>query len=381
MKPTINFLLKVLRDISIGFGAIVGFAITAFELGQRFGLNFDWLKSFGIFGIYQIIIHALLGGLIYSLIMIARRDAVTMMETSEKELKESVEAQKLFFELAKVVKDCYKNKNYVEVVRFGSQLSRPLWLSGMYAERIMIGLMIEDSAARVGMYEEQILALIDDLGWTNAVMGNLDKAVGHINHGIELAKDKGLFYYAAKGERHLAFICERYSNDISKSEAHFEGALKLAEKIQDVTFREEMQGGIYYGQAELFFRQGRYEEAFKLATDSKELYERIGGQEERLVKSRSQLGRILLEMNDTQKALDMFRIGLKEAQGLMRKDETAINLLGIGEVHVRNKEFDLAIDAFTEAINLFDELGMKQESKKTKELRLRAELEQRVNQE
>ncbi len=371
-------ILDYLRDLAIGFGGTITLLLTLNEVLQRFGIKLDWLNVLGVYGIYLMVVHALLGAFIYSTIMLAIR-----LRIAKRDNKNTVDqdhddnALKLSFELVKIVEHSYKAKNYVDVVRFGSQLSRPLWLSGMYHERIRIGQMIEDSASRVGMYEEQVIALIDDIGWTNAVTGNLDKAETHISDGVKLALEKRNFYYAAKGERHLAIMAERYKGKIDEANAHFEEALRITEMISDQNDREEMRAGILYGTAELCIVEKAFSKALSLALESKELYEKLGEQEERLVKSRSQLGKIYLELNEIQKAKDYFRVGLDEAQRLQRQDEIAINLLGLGEVNFKTQEYNVAIELLTEAIVILKEANMKHELKKAIDLELRAQLESR----
>jgi tetratricopeptide (TPR) repeat protein len=112
----------------------------------------------------------------------------------------------------------------------------------------------------------------------------------------------------------------------------------------------------------------------KLATESKDLYEKLGDQEERLVKTHSQLGRILIGLNDLQKAEDTFHAGFSAAQQLKRKDEMGKNLLGLGEVHLQNKDYSIAIENLNEAFQIFDELEMKQESKEARFLMAQAEV-------
>ncbi len=339
-KQPPRIFLEYLRDFAIGFGGTITLLLTTNEILQRFGMTLDWLNMLGVYGIYLMILHALLGAFIYATIMFTirwRKNKKELQEDSDQ--NDSENSKKLSFELAKIVEQSYKAKNHVDVVRFGSQLSRPLWLSGMYYERIRIGQMIEDSASRVGMYDEQIIALIDDIGWTNAVVGNLDKAESHINDGVKLALEKKKYYFAAKGERHLAVIAERYKGNIEEANTHFKEALRIANLMSDPNDKKEMRAGILYGMAELCIVGKDYSQALSLALESKDLYEKLGGEEERLVKSKSQLGKIYLELGEIQKSKDYFRAGLDEAQRLHRKDEIAINLLGLGEVNFKTRDY------------------------------------------
>lgn len=371
-------ILLILRDIGIGFSSAIGFYLTTSQISKAVGDNLDWVKSQGFFGLYLVCMPSLVVGFMYATIMYVKRWMKNYFEILKMQKSEIQTMEKLSEELVNIVERSYKAKAFLEVVRFGSPLSRPLLLSGMYAERVKIGERIADAAAKKGMYEQQIVALIDDVGWTNALMGNLDKAEKTIAYGTKLAIDKALFYYATKGERHLSGICQWYRNDIKGALVHYTKALKLAEKIPDEKAKREMRAGILFGQADLYIIQGDYEKALKLAIESKEIYEEMSEQEERLVKSYSQLGRIHLGLNQTQKAEDTFHAGFNASQQLKRKDEMARNLLGIGEVYLRNAEYNNAIENFEDALEIFEELGMKQESKRTSSLKKQAEAEQMV---
>jgi tetratricopeptide (TPR) repeat protein len=371
--------IKFFRDIGAGFGAIIGLFLTTTRLVDFFGIDFPWVQKLGIYGPYIVGIHALLIALVYSIVMFVRRWVIYEKQKISIEQSEPKSARKLSFELAKIVEENHKAKNYVEVVRFGSQLSRPLWLSGMYLDRIRIGEMIGDAAPRVNMYKEQIVAFIDDIGWTNAVLGNLEKAERNIYYGIRLANERGMFYFAAKGERHLAGICQRYRNDINKGITHFERAMEFADKIQDNVDKLEMKAGILFGQADMYITSGQYNQALSAALESKNIYKTLGDQEERLVKSHSQLGRISLGLKDMQKAKDIFLAGLEEARRLHRRDEIASNLVGAGEVYFENEAYVRATEALSEAQEIYEELGMKYEEHRTRELKVKAEAAKAVS--
>ena len=102
-------------------------------------------------------------------------------------------------ELINVVKKHHIENDHKEVVRLCSNLSRALWISGKYKQRIIMGAFYEDSAERIGKFDEQISALIDDLGWTNAVIGDIKVAKENINKGIKIAEERENHYLLAKG--------------------------------------------------------------------------------------------------------------------------------------------------------------------------------------
>lgn len=375
MRNLQSEILLVLRDIAIGFVSIVTLILTIIQFSQLFGVDFALLQSLGGVGVYLGGIHALIGSLVYAIWMLARRWLQYKEDNLNLEQSEKEGALKLSVELAKVVEHSYKTRSYRDVVRFGSEISRPLFLSGMYMERVKIGEMIEDSAARVGASEEQIAALIDDIGWTSALLGDLSKADRAIMDGVRLAVEKEMYYLAAKGERHLAGIYLRYKNDVEGAVSHFSLATEYARKITNEVKRDEMLAGILYGHAEQHLNMKNYPQALQYAEESRQLYGKLGNEEERLVKLYSLIGGAYLGLSEIQKAKDAFRNGLEEAQRLQRRDEIARNLFGLGEACLLSEEFQRAVESLSEAQEIFQEVGMKQEAHKARALKTKAEVE------
>jgi len=163
-------------------------------------------------------------------------------------------------EIERYVQLLYKEKNYIDVVRLGSTISRFLWLSQNNKERIIIGKMVEDSASKIGRLEVQIATLIDDIGWTYAAIGEHKQATENITRGIEKAEQAGFFYFAAKGERHLAGI-ESEVGDKSKIMDHLTKAQDYTEKITDMSVKSEMEASLYLAKSEHFFKTNNFEAA------------------------------------------------------------------------------------------------------------------------
>jgi tetratricopeptide (TPR) repeat protein len=374
--------IYVVRDALGSTISIIGLAAAFASLAGLFHVDIGWVGQLGYFAVYLTILHAFVGGLVYSSIMFLWRESQILPASDDKseqvgpkEASESASEGKLSGELEKIVRQYYDSKDYIDTIRVGAKLSRALWLSGRYKERVAIGEMIEDASSMEKMPEEQIIALIDDTGWTNVVLRNLEKAEKNIRNGIKLALENGLFYCAAKGERHLAQINARYRNNADDALRHLEEALRYGENISDGYQREEMRASILYARADLLYIRADYLKALKSALSAQQIYGQIGGQEERLVKTRSQLGRIYTGLGDIQRAKDSFRIGLTEAEALKRPDEIAFNNLGLGEVYLQEREYDKAIEALHEASELFDSLGMVDEARTAKRYSANAELE------
>jgi len=93
----------------------------------------------------------------------------------------------------------YEEERWEEVIKIGSVLSRPLWVTGKYRLRVELGRLVEAAAAYSHRPGQQASALIDDLGWTQFVLGEVDEAKTRIDHGIRLAELSGNFHLACKG--------------------------------------------------------------------------------------------------------------------------------------------------------------------------------------
>lgn len=357
--------LYTIRDFGIACGSILTFVMCADQLLQLFQIDFYKDYQLGWLGLYIVLLNALAGALCYAIIahFIRLRKKVILLHN------ESTDDEKILsFELTKIVESSYSQKNYIEVIRFGKQLSRPLWVAGMYSERIKVGEIVEEAAARTNNYKTQVATLIDDIGWTNVVIGNIDTARNCISSGIALAIEMQLYYYAAKGERHLGRIFQKYQPNIVSSLEHLEKSIALAEKITDKYDKIEMQSGIYFTLSELHSTKGDFQNALTFSEKALNLYKELGNQEDRIVKIYSQLGRIHLGMRELQKAKNDFRLGIIEAEKISRRDEQGFNMLGLGEVSLSLGEKERSKEYLSSAITIFCDLGMKPEEIKARNL-------------
>ena len=283
---------------------------------------------------------------------------------------------KLSGELEVTIKDLYKAGKFKEVVRLGSHVSRPLWLSGKYQQRVAIGLLVEDAAGKEKMYEEQATALIDDLGWTMAVMGDVEGAKRNIEAGIRKAVANNYWYLASKAERHLAGVASKTKHHPEIGE-HLQKALEYSSNINDPKSKVEMQASLLLAQSEFNQENGKYKEALDLAQKALEVFKSAEGEEERTVKIYSRIGRIYLSIGDMQEAKDNFNLGLAESRRVDRPDEIGKNLLGLGDVYLKLKQYDNAQKALNDALHIFKEIKLNYEEQAANELLIRLEIEQR----
>jgi hypothetical protein len=369
---------------SIGLFVTSGLTIGGLQIGvvnllQAFGLVSDtWLKDQGLNGFIAIGILSLLGGALFSLITTVmrfekwKRDSLLKPSANP----DQSSGEKLSSELETAVEKLYRSKEYVEVVRLGVVLSRPLWLSGRWKERVAIGKLVEEAASRKNLQEEQVDALIDMMGWTSAMLGNHSLGQKHIKDGIGIATSTKQFYMVAKGYRHLAGIAQKYGKDIPAALKYLDEAEVAAKQIVKEYDREEMQAGIHYARTEIFLESNDLPNAEKHNELARESYDRLGDQEERIIKTQTQHARIMFAKGEIQQAKDIFRRAIETAKNLSRPDEQAYALVGLAKIYLSEEDYSQAIEHLGNAETIFAELEMKPDLRAAKELRLRAETDQ-----
>lgn len=219
------------------------------------------------------------------------------------------------------------------VLRLRDALSRYLWVEGLLKARLAIGEAAESAAARLGQEVSRMGILIDDLGWTLVAQEEREKAREKIHLGLSIAERQSDSYWLAKARRHLAGIATIERNfPLAKEELKL--SEEAAKEIGSEAARNEMIAGIHYAVAVTLLYEGKYEDALKAAEESEGLRTESGDQT-RAVRSYSLKGKILLRMGDTNSRGDakaIFLRGLKEAEGLGRRDEIIRNLSGLAAV-------------------------------------------------
>jgi len=135
-----------------------------------------------------------------------------------------------------------QNKNEA-VIRIRNNFSRSLHILGFKEVRIALGEIALPSAVINNDDFTKVQILIDDLGWTNYILGNIQIAIQNINRGIEIASNTKntlnnkenleLKLFQAKGFRHLALIKNQQSHPealtLLQKSIHILEALDLSE--------------------------------------------------------------------------------------------------------------------------------------------------------
>jgi nucleoside phosphorylase/tetratricopeptide (TPR) repeat protein len=246
-------------------------------------------------------------------------------------------------ELANLV----KRKQYETIVRYRETFSRFLWVEGRLKERVRMGRIAEDAAAKLGKTDVQIAALLDDVGWSLAALRKFKDSKQSLLHGLRLAQDAGNRYWAAKAHRHLAGLyLEEGKHKLAFKE--LATAERLAKKIPDRRERIEMLAGIAYGRAVIAHLNGQLKDALRYLNRSEKLQE-ILHDASRAVRFYALKGKIAEAKGDLGLAKDLYRRGLEQANKIGRKDEMIRNELGLARVFAADGDAARSLKHRTEA--------------------------------
>lgn len=332
--------VKLFLDFAWKIFAIIGVIITI--LGSL--TNFDLFKEHPLLVSFIYIVVTLIISLCYVIYKLVSGEIIS---------KSSLDIAK---EIERLVRHQYNEKNYLAVVRFGSAISRFLWLSSYSNQRIAVGKMVEDSASKIGRLHEQVSALIDDIGWTYFVIGDHEKAKQNILSGIEKAINGGLFYFAAKGKRHLAGI-ESSTGNKDKIVEHLNEAKSFIDQIPDASDKLEMEASLLLAEAEYLFENRNYQEAENNIYKAKKV---LAKDSDRIRKVYSLSGNIYLAQHKYQDAKDEFNRGYNECKNI-REDEFAKNAVGLAKIELQSGNLRNAKTYLTEAKEIFESGANKKE--------------------
>ena len=178
--------------------------------------------------------------------------------------------------------------------------------------------------------------MIDDIGWTSFKINNSKIAETNITNGINKAKKHQLYYYAAKGERHLAGIAAKKNrNNIIQ---HLTSAEDFTKQITDIRLKDEMEGSLFFAKAEYYFEEKNYIEAEKNLWEARHVFENDA---DRIVKTHSLMGNIYMAQNtddSVQKAKDEFNEGYGNCKEV-RSDEYARNAIGLAKIEMKEGDY------------------------------------------
>ena len=348
---------KYIKKFSVSFVACLSFLWLIISL-------VDWCFSYKILGstklhgfIYLVFISVLLSmcNLLVGLIIELKKSKKLTSEGYTELQMQSEEDAHVVDTLFSDLKLAFDSEKWQEVIKIGSVLSRPLWVTGKYSLRINIGKLVEAASAYSNNQEKQASTLIDDLGWTYVALKDLDEAKKNINHGLEIAKNINNPIIACKGTRHLSGICLR-EKKIDEAKIYSDKAKKYLVKISDPKIKKEMEAGLFYLDSVILKTDKKYHESLAALGKATEIY-RIEKDNDRYSKCLTLNGNILLEMNDYSAAKDVFRKSLSLSKQISREDQVIENYLGLGKILTFENEFEEAQKNFKCAYDSAESIG------------------------
>lgn len=181
--------------------------------------------------------------------------------------------------------------------------------------------------------ENIIKILIDSSGWANYKENNVEFAISNIVKGVQLANDNNLFFWAAKGERHLAGIeFHRDNNKVFLD--HFDKSKEYTKQIQNKSKKNEMEGSLHLLKAKYLLKQNM--NLSKAEEEAKEAKKKWLNDLQREIKVYAVLGNIYLKQRKWVQAYNMFFEGYNKSKNV-RNDEKAKNALGLAQIHTRKE--------------------------------------------
>jgi tetratricopeptide (TPR) repeat protein len=243
-----------------------------------------------------------------------------------------------------------------EIIRWGSSLSTPLWLSQKYEIRKTIGEFIETSAINLDNTKALIKALIDDIGWTSVELLDYTFAKKKLMQGVELAIEHNEPFWLARGYRHLFGLNFR-QNQIEEAEKYLKLSLDVTNNLPEGILKDEVVAEYFFAKSSLERKKGNLEEALKEIEKAKEQYEKLEDKEW-VIKILARKGEILVSLNNIEEAKSLFVKGINESKKLQFNRQQVKNLIGLGLCYSATGYNKKAIENFTEAELIAESMGM-----------------------
>lgn len=341
-----NLWSLLVKKFIIAFFAVLTEVWLLFEL-SNWVLKTNFGAGTGILGAVVITLIAALLAIIYVFVFLINNAKKGNFKTDN-----NTELQHVFIEK---IESAYADKNWEEVIKIGSVLSRPLWVTGNYLLRLRFGKLLEAAAAYKGDYTIQASCLIDDIGWTNHAMNNTEIALKNIKHGVEISKSQNLFFLAYKGYRHLSAIEAERGNLIEAGDC-YSNSLFYAKKINKPDLFPEIKAGLHVLKSVIERKKNNLQEALNEIECARKIHHETGDID-REVKTYHYRGDILVEMGNINEAKDVYRKGLTISRQASRRDGIMHNSIGIARIAMKLGDIEEAKGALEEASKTASELG------------------------
>lgn len=324
------------------------FLIALVEAAKYFG--YPVLEGTGALGFVVLGLISTIAGLLVVIYVMLERQGGSVGSTST-----------LARLVIKEIENCIGKREYHSAIILGKAMSRPFWLEGRYRERIRLGNLLIQAASSLDPQELSAFAqaLVDDLGWTNVELSNLEVAKKNILSGIEYSQRINDIYMVAKGYRHLATIAQR-EGDANGAEQYLNLAEKEADKIPDEKRRKEMFAGIKVTRGDLCLTINdpeRTEQAKNHFLNAKTMFEQLGDRE-RLVKTYLRLGGVFQKMKDNIKAYEAYYRSLKDARSIGWPQQICEIDIHLGRLMLEDNRTEDALKPVEEAITIAKYLSL-----------------------
>lgn len=345
-KKFILALPELIFFFSIFIGS-VGLIWTIIEILDRFKVDLTYFESLGKLSIYLIVIHSV----VVALLAIYFKKVFFPTINDNNPPNPLVEKDTILVQdLTDSLEQGLKAKNYSEVIRIGTALSRPFFESGNYKARLQIGLLVEEAAALNENKPIQMKELIDTIGWSYVELGQLDEGEKHILHGFDLARNLEDNFYISKAQRHLGAI-NRRKGQFAVAENYYKEAIISANKITEETPKTELVAGINYAQASLYLHQNNYEPALSHINNSIQGFTQLGD-DYKLTMAQTSKGTILFLMNKIEDAKDIFRTAIRSSEHRTERLQMARCYIGMTKIYLKESNWTKAKEHLEKATQL-----------------------------
>ena len=359
-KKFILALPELIFFFSVFLGS-VGLIWTFIGILDRFKVDLTYFESLGKLSIYLIVVHSVLFGFIalyFKNLFFPLEDNLNSPDLLQVNEKNSDAI--LINDLVESLENALKLKNFDEVIRIGSALSKPFFISGNYKARLRIGLLVEEAAASIHDEKIQMIELVDSIGWMYVELGDIANGIKYITHGYKLAEKNKDYFYLSKCKRHFGAI-HRRNNEYNLAITEYENSLTFANMIENEILKKEAIAGTNYAQAILFFSKGETENALKYIDSSLSYFVAID-RPEKVIMADITKAQILFSVNKLQEAKDLFRISLTESEKKTLRLESIRSLIGLTKIYfsenniTKAKECLKRAEVFKKEINSANEI-------------------------
>ena len=333
-------IVKSFGDISFFFGVFVGsvtFSSAVIALLDILKVDLQYFKDIKWVSVYLIFIHCIL----LSFIALYYRKLLGLGE--EANLKEYLLEENdsiLVSDLIASLKTALNSKKYLEVIRFGSALSKPFFASGNYRARLSVGILVEEAAAWINDEKTQMIELIDSIGWMYAELGDLENGENNIRHGLNYAEKLDDKFYISKAYRHIGALFRR-KEDYKTAETNYSLSIEIAESIKDEGKRLLAIAGTNYAQSLLYYHTRDFKKALHFINLSIKKFDTIKNAE-KVNMALTTKAQIYFSLDRIQESKDLFRTSLNEAERRTLRLEITRCCIGLTKIYIKEKDWKKA---------------------------------------